>query len=163
MLAKDLKALFTLYGEQFVNQFIERMNELDLNATGDAARNLRYKVTDLGFQITGNDYLRVVDDGRAAGKTPPPVKTGTLENWVATKVAPGLDERELRRLTFAISKTIGRKGTIKRFKYQGAGIIDFVIKQNDEPLTADLADLGLQYLDTQLTGAFKTHREIKIQ
>jgi hypothetical protein len=163
MLGKDLKALFSLYGEQFVNQFIERMNELDLNATGDGAKGLRYKASEMGFQITGNDYLVVVDEGRGANKKPPPVKTGTLENWVATKVATGLDEKELRRLTFAISKSIGKNGTIKRFGYQGSGLLDYVINKNNETLTQDLADLGLEYLDTQLVGQFTKSKNIQIR
>jgi len=41
--------------------------------------------------------------------------------------------------------------------------LDFVIRQNEEPLTADLADLGLQYLDTELMAEARKNPDFKIQ
>ena len=162
MLKLNLKPLFQLYGEQFVNDIIARMNEQDINATGNAARNLRFKASPLGLQVEGDRYLTAVDNGQRAGKVPPPVRKGTLEAWVATKVAPGLDSLELRRLTFAISKAIGNNGTIKRFGYKGADFIDFVINKNSQSLVDDVAIESLEQIGQSIEGVFKTYKDIQV-
>ena len=64
MLKLNLKPLFQLYGEQFVNDIIARMNEQDINATGNAARNLRFEASPLGLQVEGDRYLTAVDNGQ---------------------------------------------------------------------------------------------------
>jgi hypothetical protein len=75
MLKLNLKPLFQLYGEQFVNDIIARMNEQNINSTGAGARSLKYKAGPLGLQVEGAEYLTAVDRGLdkyKVKKTPTP-------------------------------------------------------------------------------------------
>jgi len=161
MLGADLKALFQLYGEKFVNDLIARMNELNLNATGTGAESLRYESFGDGFIVTGNKYLTAVDSGRGKGKQLPPRKA--LEAWIEAKVAPGLDEVELKSLSFAIAKSIQKNGTIKRFGYRGADLIDFVLNNNIEQLTADVAQEALDEIGQSIDLKAEISKDIIIR
>ena len=161
MLRENLEALFDLYGQKFVNDLIDRMNELNLNATGNAAKNLRYEAASGGFRIIGDRYLTAVDAGRPRGRRMPPRKA--LEAWIEAKVAPGLDQAELKSLSFAIARSIAKNGTIKRFGYRGADLIDFIINKNINSLTADAAQEALDAIGEQLELKAKTYKDIIVR
>lgn len=145
MLKEVAKKLFNNYGEKIVRQLISRMNTLNLNATGRAAKSLRYEAEEDGLEVFGEKYLFTLNDGRKPGYYAP-VYANTqgygLLRWVRTKMAPGADEREQKWLAFAVAKSIQQKGTIKRFgkggvsNYGGSGLLDFVINKN-LPMLAD--------------------------
>lgn len=166
MLKADLKSLFDLYGEIFVNALISRMNEQAVNTTGNAARSLRYKANQKGLKITGPKYVLAVDEGlnpsSYKGRQPSTSRNG-LDDWVATRVAPGLSGMELKRLTFAIAHTIATRGTISRFNYKGADLIDFVLKKNLNRMTEDIADYVLDGIDKSITLNIKTNKNITVQ
>ena len=166
MLKLNLKPLFQLYGEQFVNDIIARMNEpVDgkmINSTGAGARSLKYKAGPLGLQVEGADYLAYVDSGldKYKGKKPP---TAPLERWIEAKIAPNLDEFERKRMAFAISDTIAKKGTIKRFTYQGADFINFVINKNSQSLIDDIAQFSIEQIGEAIEAELKTYKDIEVR
>lgn len=165
MLNLNLKYLFDLYGEQFVNDLIKRLNEDGSNTTGKGAKSLSYKSTETGFTISGKKYLGALSDGLK----PTQFKNRTnvegapsprnLEEWVKRKVAVGADAQEIKRLSFAISRAIWKKGTIKSKNYQGTDFIDFVINKNTGSLVRDVAEETLQQIGTALEMQIK--REYK--
>lgn len=165
MLNLNLKYLFDLYGEQFVNDLIKRLNEDGSNTTGKGAKSLSYKSTETGFTISGKKYLGALSDGlkptqfknRDGVEGAPSPKT--LEEWVKRKVAVGADAQEIKRLSFAISRAIWKKGTIKSKNYQGTDFIDFVINKNTGSLVRDVAEETLQQIGTALEMQIK--REYK--
>ena len=166
MLKADLKSLLELYGEIFVNDLVGRMNEQNVNATGNAARKLRYKANQTSLKITGPEYILAVDDGlnrdSYKGRQPSTSKNG-VSDWVATRVAPNLSGMELKRLTFAIAHTIKTRGTIKRFQYRGADLIDFILRKNLNRMTQDIADYVLDGIDKSITVNIKTNKNIKVR
>ena len=165
MLNLNLKYLFDLYGEQFVNDLIKRLNEDGSNTTGKGAKSLSYKSTETGFTISGKKYLGALSDGlnptqfknrdNVEGAPSP----RNLEEWVKRKVAVGADAQEIKRLSFAISRAIWKKGTIKSKNYQGTDFIDFVINKNTGSLVRDVAEETLQQIGTALEMQIK--REYK--
>ena len=165
MLNLNLKYLFDLYGEQFVNDLIKRLNEDGSNTTGKGAKSLSYNSTETGFTISGKKYLGALSDGLK----PTQFKNRTnvegapsprnLEEWVKRKVAVGADAQEIKRLSFAISRAIWKKGTIKSKNYQGTDFIDFVINKNTGSLVRDVAEETLQQIGTALEMQIK--REYK--
>ena len=168
MLGADLKALFQLYGERFVNDLVQRMNDTGVNATGSGARSIRYKATQRKLTITAAQYLGAVDAGlNPSAKQPPVSKDGknltALDKWVQAKVRPDLDGKDLRKLSFAIAKTIKRTGTIKRFKYQGADLVDFVLNKQLTPLTEDIAEYILKDIDKEFNLTLSTYKNIKVK
>ena len=170
MLTLDLKYLFDLYGEKLVNDLIARMNEDNSNASGAGAKSLRYKSSSVGLQITGNSYLGALSDGlhpnqyenKSPQGAPSPRK---LEEWVRRKVAVGADEKAIRNLSFAISKTIQANGTLERFGYLGRGtdFIQFVIDKNNRFLLEDIANETLEQIGMALETEFSTYKDIEIK
>lgn len=124
MLEQKLKTLFEKYGPIIINRMIEKMNELDLNASGAAAKSLKYVVEPDGLSIIGKDYFAQINKGRMPGKKPP---MQNLLGWVQNKMAVD-DEKEQRRVAYAVQRAIGERGTIKRFNYGGSDLLDFIIK-----------------------------------
>lgn len=161
MLNQSIKSLMELYGEQIVNDLIQRMNEQNINATGKGARDLRFRASGNGLQIEGYQYLTAVDAGvpKYKGKKPP---AQALEEWIQAKIAPDLDRFELRRLSFAISKSIAKNGTIKRFQYSGSDFIQFVIDKNINNMAMDLADIALEAVDKEVTAELRTYKDIQV-
>jgi len=103
------------------------------------------------LQITAPDHWRWAEGGRKAGKRPP---IAPIERWITYR---GINVRDVQRWTskvkdksgkvhsitpyknitntlklrnimaFAISRSIGKKGTIKRFGYKGSNFLSEVI------------------------------------
>ena len=166
MLKADLKSLLELYGEIFVNDLIGRMNEQNVNATGNAARKIRYKANQTNLKITGPEYVLAVDEGLRRDnykKRQPSTSKNGLNDWVAARVAPNLSGMELKRLTFAIAHTIKNNGTIKRFQYRGADLISFILNKNLNRMTADIADYVLDGIDKSITVNIKTNKNITVK
>lgn len=166
MLGADIKALFELYGERFVNDLVQRMNDTGVNATGAGARSIRYKATQRKLTISSLKYLEAVDTGLnpsdfKRGRKPSTTNNG-LERWVKAKVRPDLDGKNLRRLTFAIAETIKQNGTIKGLSYKGADLVDFVLNKQLNALTQDLAEYVLKDIDKAITLKLQTHKDIKV-
>jgi hypothetical protein len=166
MLGPDIKALFELYGEKFVNALVARMNNLNLNASGSGAKSIKYRATQRKLSITSKKHVEGLDRGLFPsdyrGKKPSTSNNG-LERWVKTKMRPDLDGKDIRRLAFAVAATIKRNGTIKRFRYRGADLIGFVIKKQLKPLANDLGDLVLKDIDKAITLKLNTYKNIKVQ
>jgi hypothetical protein len=95
--------------------------------------------------IVMDKQWRYAEKGRRPGKRPP-IKP--IEEWITSKgiklnPAKGQSTLEARHsLAIAISKKIGKKGTIKRFQYKGSGFIKSVLsKANMEIIAEHLAEL----------------------
>lgn len=166
MLGPDIKALFELYGERFVNDLVARMNETNSNATATAARSFRYKATQRKLTISSVKYVEALDTSLypsdfKSGRKPSTSNNG-LGRWVKAKVRPDLDGKDIRRLAFAIAETIRKNGTIKRLKYQGADLVDFVLNKQLNGLTNDLGEQVLKDIDKAITLRLKTHKDIKV-
>lgn len=96
-----------------------------------------------GFVLADTPYAETVDKGRRAGAAPPPSEA--LIPWVRERLATSAQrketslagvarkrstdsgrararsaEAEIRALAFVVARSIGRRGMIKRFGYDGA-------------------------------------------
>lgn len=125
MLKDKLDGLFDKYGKSIVKRMIDKLNQLELNASGSVAKSLRYEKIQDGLAIIGNSYFEQIDKGRRPNNTRPPMQP--LLQWVQRRMSVE-DAKEARRVAFAVQQTIAEKGTIKRFGYKGADILDFIIK-----------------------------------
>lgn len=143
----QLEILMEMYGEKFVNDMINKMNEDGTVHTMNAAKKLRYASTASYLAIIGPSYVEQISMGRRAGATPPPPRN--LERWVQDKMGEN-DPKRIRSLSFALSKTIGKKGTIERFGYQGTNLFTYVVNNNIAPLSRDVARVLLQSANEQI-------------
>jgi len=148
----QLEILMEMYGEKIVNDMIAKMNEDGTVHTMNAAKSLRYAATSGYLAITGLSYVEQISMGRRAGATPPPPRN--LERWVEDKMGEN-DPKRIRSLSYALSKTIGRKGTIERFGYQGTNLFTYVVNNNIAPISRDVARILLQSANEQIKASIK--------
>lgn len=167
MLGADLKALFQLYGERFVNDLVQRMNDTGVNATGSGARSIRYKATQRKLTITSLKYLEAVDTGLnpsdfKKGRKPSTTYNG-LEQWVKTKMRPDLSGKDIKRLAYAVAHNIKKNGTIAGLYYKGADLVDFVLNKQLNYLTEDIAEHILKDIEKEFTLKLTTHKDITVK
>jgi len=143
----QLEILMEMYGEVFVNDMIDKMNQDGTVHTMNAAKKLRYAASPGHLVITGPSYIEQISMGRRAGETPPPPRN--LEKWVRDKMGEG-DPKRIKSLSHALSITIGRKGTIERFGYQGTNLFTYVVNKNIAPLSRDVANVLLKSANEQI-------------
>tara|TARA_R110000822_G_scaffold29350_1_gene86468 strand:- start:12970 stop:13491 length:522 start_codon:yes stop_codon:yes gene_type:complete len=133
----NLKRLLNLYGELFVREYKKRLKSDGTYASGNAARSLEYDVKigqlESELSILGEQYITAINDGRGQNKQAPP-STAILK-WMNTKGIRFRDSKgrfttlsdyKMRGVAYVIARSIGKKGTIKRFNNTGTGLIDIV-------------------------------------
>ena len=136
-----------LTAEQPIIQAAAQMITDDLRRSlqekkGTASRDLLQsleasRVTQTGdlveAKIVGSEHWKYFEYGRKRGKRPP-IKS--IEEWITAKGIPvrkskgesKLSVMERRRgMAFAIARSIGAKGTVKRFGYKGSGFVREVL------------------------------------
>ena len=151
------KALADL-AKQFTDK-LEAQAKIDkTNATGRFAKSFKSNVTEDGIEISSSSkYAGAVDGGagRAMSAKEGYDKKRRLEEWAkakgirpVTKLKNGYKFRKMntdsgsafKSMIFAISKSIAKKGTIKRYQYNGSNIFDRVFESMRKKLGLDIAD-----------------------
>lgn len=119
-----------------------RLEQSDAVATGRLRDSIQGGVDEtentIRLFLTSEDYYDVINDGRkAGGRFPPPDK---IMNWIKVKgISPNRqDVRNMKQLTFLISRAISRNGTIKRFSYRGAGVTQHILQSLGNKLLNDV-------------------------
>jgi hypothetical protein len=146
----QLEILMEMYGEKFVNDMINKMNEDGTVHTMNAAKKLRYASTASYLTIIGPSYVEQISMGRRAGATPPPPRN--LERWVRDKMGEN-DPKQIRRLSHAVSKAIGNNGFTTGPKGNigtGTNLFTYVVNKNIAPLSRDVARVLLQSVNEQI-------------
>ena len=146
-----------LTAEQQIIQAAAQMITDDLRRSlqekkGTASRDLLQsleasRVTQTGdlveAKIVGSEHWKYFEYGRKRGKRPP-IKS--IEEWITAKGIPvrkskgesKLSVMERRRgMAFAIARSIGAKGTVKRFGYKGSGFVREVLTPENLQVISD--------------------------
>jgi len=109
------KEIIKQFGEQLVNDIKKALPK----ATGKTVASVKIDYTDDGFTITGNASIGALVNGRkptksGAKKGSPTLQESILE-WVqALSIQPREESMTQLQLSWAISNSIHRKGTIGR-------------------------------------------------
>ena len=146
-----------LTAEQQIIQAAAQMITDDLRRSlqekkGTASRDLLQsleasRVTQTGntiqANVVGSEHWKYFEYGRKRGKRPP-IKS--IEEWITAKGIPvrkskgesKLSVMERRRgMAFAIARSIGAKGTVKRFGYKGSGFVREVLTPENLQVISD--------------------------
>lgn len=111
----------------------EKLQEDDTIATGKGLDSIESDVEDATLTILGEDYLKQVSEGQPAGTV---ANIDNLIEWVdARSLAP---PENVASYAAGIQQAIFKRGTIKRFDYEGTGFIDFIIDQYMPKIVNDL-------------------------
>lgn len=138
----NLKAALNLLAPQAAEAAKQRLDQAQANATGRLRGSIRGGVDEtqdtIRLFLTAEDYYSVINDGRRAGaRKPPPDK---IMNWIKVKGISSnrQDVKNIKQLTFLISRAIARNGTIKRFGYKGAGLTQYILQSLGSKLLNDV-------------------------
>jgi hypothetical protein len=138
----NLKAALNLLAPQAAEAAKQRLDQAQANATGRLRESIRGGVDEtqdtIRLFLTAEDYYNVINDGRKAGaRTPPPNK---IMNWIKVKGISSnrQDVKNIKQLTFLISRAIARNGTIKRFGYKGVGLTQYILQSLGSKLLNDV-------------------------
>ena len=138
--------------QKLTTEIKNQIDQKKLNAT----RKLRNSVTgtvyastkSITLDIFAADYFESVEKGRKPGKRPPYSK---IEQWAAAKGLQPLNKQNSKvKMIKSIQDAIATRGTIKRFGYQGANIIDFVDQKYKDEITQEIKEGYLKDLQSEI-------------
>jgi len=131
------------YGHFLVLKYREKLKKDRTFASGDLSDSFTYELSESDIQsklsILALQYIGSVSEGINNKRTPPSTE---ILKWIETKgIKPkegGQSESNMKRMAFAIARSIGKHGVIARFGYKGTSIIDYVYKDISGILGQDL-------------------------
>ena len=138
------------YGHFLVLKYKEKLQKDKTVASGRLSDSFTYELDESDIEsklsILALQYVGSISEGIENKRTPPSKeyngKESDLLSWIRTKgIKPrkgGDSESNMKRMAFAIARSIGKHGVIARFGYKGTSIIDYVYKDISGILGQDL-------------------------
>lgn len=128
-----IQFVFRTHAEKMEASLIEAMLDDDINATGQGLNSIKSDVENYTLSILGEEYLKDVDKGQEPGTV---ADINSLITWVdARGLAPA---ENVESYAYGVQQAIYKRGTIKRFGYEGANFLNYVIEQDVPELVNDL-------------------------
>ena len=155
MAVNNLRAELQKYGKLYKKKFKSELKKDDTYASGRLDKSIAYKTksTDSYSELSllANSYIEQLSEGRRIGKIPSSTK---ILDWAKEKgITPEkgtASESNMKRMAFAIARSIGMRGMIKRYGFKGTGIIDNVYNSLAEQMGNDLFEAYRIDLEKQL-------------
>ena len=148
----NLKAVMNRYAPQIQRAIKDQMISDGLYATGNTARSVFAKVGEtadsIGIGIEKSFVFDILQFGRTAGKTQPPYKP--IARWMKQKNISNFPGMNTKQTAFLIARSIGKKGTIKRFGYQGRNISELAVLRILNGLLSDSSDAYIKDVEQHL-------------
>ena len=155
MAVNNLRAELQKYGKLYKQKFKSELKKDNTYASGRLDKSIAYKTksTDSYSELSllANSYIEQLSEGRRIGKIPSSTK---ILDWAKEKgITPEkgtASESNMKRMAFAIARSIGMRGMIKRYGFKGTGIIDNVYNSLAEKMGNDLFEAYRIDLEKQL-------------
>jgi len=155
MAVNNLRAELQKYGKLYKQKFKSELKKDNTYASGRLDKSIAYKTksTDSYSELSllANSYIEQLSEGRRIGKIPSSTK---ILEWAKEKgITPEkgtASESNMKRMAFAIARSIGMRGMIKRYGFRGTGIIDNVYNSLAEKMGDDLFEAYRIDLEKQL-------------
>lgn len=142
-----ISAILDKYGRQITEAIKTRLVQDGTNATGNTARSVTYEVDKTTLEISFDKNVEAISEGLSPRQSFPTIQS--ILNWMNAKGIQGRDPRtgRFRRQRVAaryIARAIYTKGTIKRFGYQGTGVLDFAFSTRIQNQLLD--ELAIEFI-----------------
>ena len=155
MAVNNLRAELQKYGRLYKQKFKSELKKDNTYASGRLDRSVTYKAKSTSsyseLSLLANSYIEQLSEGRRIGKIPSSTK---ILDWAKEKgITPekgGQSESNMKRMAFAIARSIGMRGMIKRYGFKGTGIIDNVYNSLSKQMGDDLFNAYKLDLEQQL-------------
>ena len=151
------------YGNIIKKELRDEINRKKLKATGNLSKDITFRTKSLKdsdvLQIFLLKYAEYLNTGTGSAKKGSDSKTNNrytnLLAWAKTKGnLSRLPENKMKKAVYAISRSIGKKGIIKRFR-GGSKFIDLVIEKVSPQLTKDIAEAYLKDISNEIDKSIK--------
>jgi len=132
----------------------EIKNEIDskkLKATGRLRNSIKGTVfassKSISLNIYAAEYFDSVDKGTKPGTRPPYRR---IYEWAKAKGIQPRDSKNFNQMVKNIQEAILQNGTIKRFSYKGANILDYVDQKYTDEITEEIKQGYLKDLESEI-------------
>ncbi|BAQ92655.1 hypothetical protein [uncultured Mediterranean phage uvMED] len=130
----------------------DQMKSDKLYVTGDTSNSVSADVysqaNSIAIGIDKSFIFDVLQFGRKAGKTQPPYEA--IASWMKRKGVKDFAGKSTNQTAYTIAKSIGEKGTIKRFGYQGRNISQLAVLKIMKGLLADSSEAYIKDVEQHL-------------
>jgi hypothetical protein len=143
MRVTNLRAELKKYGRLYKQKFKSELKKDNTYASGNLYRSINY-VPDFNdnyseISLVANKYIEQISEGRRIGVTPSSTK---ILEWAKQKgITPEkgtASDSNMKRMAFAIARSIGVHGMLKKYGFKGTGIIDTVYNSLSQEMEIDI-------------------------
>ena len=148
----------TRLGRETVSRLKQQLYMDETIATGKLANNIESKAVGNALTITMDAYGGAIDEGIRAGKRPPNGRR--IKEWLKVRGVQLKDyktkryikhtESNYNKISFLISRSISRRGTLEKFQFKGSNFIDRAINNT----LSEFDDTILEAFNKELTKEF---------
>lgn len=158
-----VRRVLSTWGVKFSEKLKNYLRNDGFKATGETIASIKPKVSKKGetlnlqFESKANTGKKgtytisdIINRGRKPGEPPPYVKSTPIEEWIMAKGVTLKDYKtgrfikkdalNVKRAAIAISKSIGRKGTIERKGNTGANMYQSLFVPEQEAMKLEIAN-----------------------
>ena len=147
----NLEEVLKKYAKAYTQKYKSKLLSDGNKASGKLINSIKPEMLENGFSILANSYIEQISEGRRIGVTPSSTK---ILEWAKKKnITPDkgtASESNMKRMAFAIARSIGVHGMLEKYGFKGTGIIDFVYKSLSEQMGNDLFEAYKIDLEQQL-------------
>lgn len=137
--------------KKLTTEIKKQIDAKGLNATRNLRKSIKGTVFAGSNSVTLNiyaaEYFEAVDKGTKSGRRPPRKK---IEDWVQAKGISPTNSKSVKQMVKNIRQAIFNKGTIERFAYKGANILDFIDQAYSDEITEELKKGYLKDLELEI-------------
>jgi hypothetical protein len=143
MRVTNLRAELKKYGRLYKQKFKSEIKKDETDASGNLYRSIK-SVPDFNsnyseISLVANKYIEQISEGRRIGVTPSSTK---ILEWAKQKgITPEkgtASDSNMKRMAFAIARSIGVHGMLKKYGFKGTGIIDTVYNSLSQEMEVDI-------------------------
>jgi len=143
MRVTNLRAELKKYGRLYKQKFKSEIKKDETDASGNLYRSIK-SVPDFNsnyseISLVANKYIEQISEGRRIGVIPSSTK---ILEWAKQKgITPEkgtASDSNMKRMAFAIARSIGVHGMLKKYGFKGTGIIDTVYNSLSQEMEVDI-------------------------
>jgi hypothetical protein len=147
----NLEEVLKEYAKAYTQKYKSKLLSDGNKASGKLISSIKPEMLENGFSILANSYIEQISEGRRRGVIPSSTK---ILEWAKKKnITPDkgtASESNMKRMAFAIARSISVHGMLEKYGFKGTNIIDFVYKSLSKQMGDDLFNAYKLDLEQQL-------------
>ena len=151
------KKAFQVFDKRLQSEIRTGLRASGVVASGKSSRELRSEIGNTKYKLFGVDYYQEIDKGRGPNRTNSGGLRAGIYEWLQYKKYGfnWKDDKERASLSFAISRSIAKKGSFKhRNKGRQTKIFNTAIEKSLPLLGAELAKQRAEEIERSLVKVF---------